>query len=91
MLRRLFVLLLICLANFAWEAPTAEAGWRNGRQTRVFRSRSYTRQKQSRTRYTRSSSSQNKPHMTQSRSAVLDGFFNASSGPGHDRSWYVGK
>ncbi len=90
MFYRLLLLSLICLGIFVWQAPTAEAGWRNGR--RATRGRTYSsRSPRSRTRYTRSTS-RSKPYMTQSRSAVLDGFFGPGPGmQGNDRSWYVGK
>ncbi|NOY41946.1 MAG: hypothetical protein GXP26_08930 [Planctomycetes bacterium] len=87
MFYRLLMLSLICLGSFAWQAPAAEAGWRNGR--RATRGRTYSsRSTRSRTR----STSRSKPYMTQSRSAVLDGFFGPGPGmQGNDRSWYVGK
>ena len=86
---RLLLITFICLGNIAWDAPSTEAGWRNGR--RAYRGRTYSRQRSSRTRSYRTTSSQNKPHLTRSRSAFLDGFFNAGMGGGHDQSWYVGK
>lgn len=98
MIFRLLLLTLVCLGSFAWQAPAAEAGWLANR--RAARGRAYYRPTRSRvqhsrsTQYSRSTSrtESTKPHMTQSRSAVLDGFFGPGPGmEGYDRSWYIGR
>ena len=94
MIRRLLITALIGVTTFAWAASSVEAGRFFGR--RGARSRPHYRSSWNRYRstpsYSYSRSSRAKPYMTQSRSAVLDGFFGPGPGmEGYDRSWYVGR
>ena len=91
MIRRLFLTVAFCCTLLVVDSPDAEAARRRGLFSRIRANQSqrYTR---SRTTSTRSKNYANKPHMTQSRSAYLDGFFGPYPGSeGHDASWYVGR